>query len=118
MLGSSDYFCRHDAEPKAALEALVHHDGLLLLDLDETKYLMAAEFANRPLLDAVARRSGPTLFVSAGFQPIVAPLIAALGFAEAQIVASGLDTAEDRLRGKVATVLDALGEERWRKAWC
>jgi hypothetical protein len=39
MLGSSDYPCRHAAEPKAALEALVHHDGPLLLDLDETAYL-------------------------------------------------------------------------------
>ncbi len=38
MLGPSDYLRRHDAEPKAALEALVHHDGPLLLDLDETAY--------------------------------------------------------------------------------
>ncbi len=77
---------------------------------------LAAEFANRPLLDAVARRRGPTLFVTAGFQPIVAPLIAALGFAEAQIVASRLDTTEDRLRGKVATAIDALGEETVAKS--
>jgi hypothetical protein len=77
---------------------------------------LAAEFANRPLLDAVARRRGPTLFVSAGFQPIVAPLIAALGFAEAQIVACRLDTTEDRRRGKVATTLDALGEETVAKS--
>ena len=180
MFGPSDNPCRHDAEPKSALEALVHHDGPLLLDLDETAYLrnstedfldtaspglpallvlrlldairpwrwtggeatrdhwrvrlvgafipwiwilwrrrvnsLAAEFANRPLLDAVARRRGPTLFVTAGFQPIVAPLIAALGFAEAQIVASRLDTTEDRLRGKVATAIDALGEETVAKS--
>ena len=180
MFGPSDNPCRHDAEPKSALEALVHHDGPLLLDLDETAYLrnstedfldtaspglpallllrlldairpwrwtggeatrdhwrvrlvgtlipwtwilwrrrvksLAAEFANRPLLDAVARRSGPTLFVTAGFQPIVAPLIAALGFAEARIVASRLDTTKDRLRGKVATALDALGEETVAKS--
>src|ERR1700694_1406436 len=143
MLGSSKAR-RHATEPEAALEAVVHHDGPLLLDLDETAYLrnstedfldtaspglpallllrlldairpwrwtggeatrdlwrvrlvgalipwiwilwrrrvksLAAEFANRPLLDAVARRSGPTIFLSAGFPPIVTPLVAALGF--------------------------------------
>jgi len=72
---------------------------------------LATRFANQPLLDGVARRTGPTLFVSAGFQPIIAPLIAALGFPEARIVASRLNTTEDRLRGKFATALDALGEE-------
>jgi nitrogen fixation-related uncharacterized protein len=180
MLDSTDYSRRHEAEPKAALEALSHHDGTLLLDLDETAYLsnstedfldsaspglaallllrlldairpwrwtggevtrdlwrirlvgtfipwiwilwrrrvksLAAQFANQPLLDAVARRTGPTLFVSAGFQPIVAPLIAALGFPEARIVASRLSTTEDRLRGKFATALDALGEETVAKS--
>jgi hypothetical protein len=180
MLGSSNSSSRHDAKPEAALEALMHYDGPLLLDLDETAYLrnstedlldtarprlaallllrlldairpwlwtageatrdlwrvrlvgvlmpwiwilwrrrvrsLAAEFANRPLLDAVARRSGPTLFITAGFQPIVAPLIAALGFPKAQIVASRLNTTEDRLRGKLATALDALGEETVAKS--
>ena len=180
MLDSADFSRHHEAEPKAALEALSHHDGPLLLDLDETAYLsnstedfldsaspglaallllrlldairpwrwtggeatrdlwrvrivstffpwiwilwrmraksLAAQFANQPLLDAVARRTGPTLFVSAGFQPIVAPLIAALGFPEARIVASRLNTTEDRLRGKFATALDALGEETVAKS--
>jgi hypothetical protein len=32
MLGSSDDSRRHDAEPKAALEAPAHRDGPLLLD--------------------------------------------------------------------------------------
>jgi hypothetical protein len=171
-----NYSCRHHADPDAALEAIVLHDGPFLLDLDETAYLrnstedfldtarpgllallllrlldavrpwcwtggratrdfwrvrvvsvfmpwiwilwrrrvklLAAEFANRPLLDAVARRSGATLFVSAGFQPVVTPLIAALGFPEAQIIASRLSTIEDRRRGKLAMALDALGEEQ------
>jgi hypothetical protein len=48
MVGSSDYSCRHDAEPKAALEALVHHDGPLLLDLDETAYLRDSTESGRP----------------------------------------------------------------------
>ncbi len=38
MLGSSVSH-RHAVEPEAALEALVNHDGPLLLDLDETAYL-------------------------------------------------------------------------------
>jgi hypothetical protein len=180
MLGRSNYSCRHDAEPEAALEAVASHDGPLLLDLDETAYLrnstedfldttcpglpallllrlldairpwrwtggeatrdvwrvrlvgvlffwtwalwrrrvksLAAGFANRRLLDAVARRSGRTLFVTAGFQPIVAPLIAALGFPDAQIVASRLNTTKDRLRGKLAMALSALGEETVMKS--
>ena len=180
MPESSHRPCRHDVQPDAALEALEHHDGPLLLDLDETAYLhnstedfldtaspglpallllrlldvvrpwrwtggeavrdfwrvrlvgmlfpwvwtlwrrrvksLAAEFANRPLLNAVARRSGPTIFVTAGFQPIVGPLIAALGFGETQIVASRLDTTRDRLRGKLAMTLDALGGEAVAKS--
>jgi hypothetical protein len=180
MLDSNGNSRRYEVEPKAALEALSHHDGPLLLDLDETAYLsnstedfldsaspglaallllrlldairpwrwtggeatrdvwrvrlvsmffpwtwilwrrrvnsLAAQFANQPLLDAVARRTGPTLFVSVGFQPVVAPLIAALGFPEARIVASRLNTTEDRLRGKFAKALDALGEETVAKS--
>jgi hypothetical protein len=180
MLDSTDRSRRHDAKPKAAIEALLHHHGPLLLDLDETAYLsnstedfldsaspglaalvllrlldairpwrwtggeatrdlwrvrivctfipwiwvlwrrrvksLAARFANQPLLDAVARRTGPTLFVSVGFQSIVAPLITALGFPEARIVASRLNTTEDRLRGKFATALGALGEETVAKS--
>jgi hypothetical protein len=180
MLESANSSHRHNAEPNAALEALLNHDGPLLLDLDETAYLsnstedfldsaspglaallllrlldairpwrwtggeaardvwrvrlvctfmpwtwtlwrrrvksLAARFANQPLLDAVARRTGPTYFVSAGFQPIIAPLIAALGFPETRIVASRLNTTEDRLRGKFATALDALGEETVAKS--
>lgn len=180
MLDSADRSHRYYTEPKAALEALLHHDVSLLLDLDETAYLsnstedfldsarpglaallllrlldairpwrwtggeatrdlwrirfvstfmpwiwilwrrrvksLAARFANQPLLDAVTRRTGPTLFVSAGFLPIIAPLIAALGFPEARIVASRLHTTEDRLRGKFATALDALGEEAVAKS--
>jgi hypothetical protein len=172
--------CRHDTAPEAALEALVHYDGPLLLDLDETAYLrnstedfldsarpglaallllrlldaigpwrwtggeatrdlwrvrvvatfipwiwnlwrkrvnsLAAQFANRRLLDAVARRAGPTIFVTVGFQPVVAPLIAALGFPDAHIVAPRLSTTQDRLRGKLATALDALGDEAVAKS--
>jgi phosphoserine phosphatase len=175
MTVSDDYSGRHDTAPEAALEALMHYDGPLLLDLDGTAYLrnstedfldsarpghaalmllrlldaigpwrwtggeatrdlwrvrvvamfipwiwnlwrkrvnsLAAQFANRRLLDAVARRSAPTIFVTAGFQPVVAPLIAALGFPDAHIVASRMSTAQDRLRGKLATALDALGDE-------
>jgi hypothetical protein len=77
---------------------------------------LAAEFANRPLLEAVAQRSGPTLFITAGFQPIVAPLVAALGFPDRRIVASRLNTTQDRLRGKLATAIDALGEETVAKS--
>jgi hypothetical protein len=77
---------------------------------------LAAQFANRPLLGAVARRAGPTIFVTVGLQPIVAPLIAALGFPDAHIIASRLSTTEDRLRGKLAMALDALGDEALAKA--
>ena len=77
---------------------------------------LALSFANKPLLDAVHRRHGKTIFVSAGFEPIVTPLIAALGFPDATIVACRLSTMEDRRRGKLATALDALGEEAIRNS--
>jgi hypothetical protein len=175
MLVSTTSSRRHCAAPEAALEAISHHDGPLLLDLDETAYLsnstedfldsaqpglaallllrlldairpwrwtggeatrdfwrvrlvstfipwiwilwrrrvkwLAAQFANHSVLNAVARRTGPTLFVTAGFQPIVAPLIAALGFPEAQIIACRLTSTEDRLCGKFARAVNELGED-------
>ena len=176
MLNYSDYQCDSDL----AIEALVRHEGPLLLDFDETAYLrnstedfldtaspglvalvllrlldsvrpwrwtggevtrdlwrvhlvtmlmpwtwmmwrrrvntLATQFANYPLLAAVRQRQGSTIFVTAGFQPIVAPLIAALGFPEAPIVACRLNTSADRLRGKLPTTVDALGEEVVKKS--
>ncbi len=56
------------------------------------------------------------MFVSVGFRRIVAPLIAALGFPETQIVACRLNTTEDRLRGKLTIALNALGDETVAKS--
>jgi hypothetical protein len=72
---------------------------------------LASNCANQPLLDAVRRRNGETIFVTVGFEPIVTPLVTALGFPDARVVACRLSTPADRRRGKLATAIDALGEE-------
>lgn len=74
----------------------------------------AQRFGNTALLSALQRGSVQPIVLTAGFQPIVAPLIAALGLPEARIVAARLDTFEDRLRGKLWCAIEAVGEEAVR----
>lgn len=71
---------------------------------------LAQKFANLPLLHALRNKQSTTFIVTAGFQPIVAPLVAALGLPDVRIVASRLDTFADRRRGKLECVNEALGE--------
>jgi hypothetical protein len=164
-----------DRTPAAALAAIPLHDGLLLIDLDETLYLRnstedfidsatpgllamvlmklldllkpwrwtggsatrdswrvqvifvllpwtvlrwrrraqqrAASYANQPLLAALRKRRTAPVIATVGFTPIVAPLVAALGFAEATLVASRLFNFQDRSGGKLRLLTHALGED-------
>ncbi len=71
----------------------------------------AHRFANRRLVAALKARSQPPIIVTAGFEPVVAPLIAALGFSDSQIVASRLGSLEDRRLGKLHIARRVLGTE-------
>ncbi len=165
----------HDTAPEAAITALLHHNGLVLLDLDETLYFrnstedfidsahpgtvalvllrlldlltpwrwtggeatrdvwrvrlitllfpwvkrrwrnrvgsLAASYANVPLICALKGRSTPPIIATVGFRPIVEPLIAALGFPDAMIIAARLSTFDDRRCGKLSLVTSALGAD-------
>jgi hypothetical protein len=76
---------------------------------------LAREYGNRELQAELQRLATPKYIVTVGFEPVVAPLIAALSVAEAQIVACDL-TMESRRRGKLGVARDALGEECIRRA--
>ncbi len=72
---------------------------------------LAPAFGNRQLLAAFERHAIRPIILTAGFRPIVTPLVAALGLPEALIVAARLDDSTDRIRGKLRCAVDALGEE-------
>jgi hypothetical protein len=70
----------------------------------------AASYTNQPLAATLRARAAAPLIATVGFLPIVAPLVAAMGFAEARIVAARLFVFEDRRGGKLRLLSAALGE--------
>jgi hypothetical protein len=163
-----------DNEPDAALDAILVHDGPILVDLDETLYLrnstedfidcarpgllalllmrtldvikpwrwtggaatrdvwrvrlvmlsfpwvksrwqhrvteLAREFGNARLIAALKKRAVQPTIVTAGFQPVVTPLIAALGFMDATTIAARLTHTADRRHGKLQMAIETLGK--------
>jgi phosphoserine phosphatase len=76
---------------------------------------LARNFTNRTLISAINGRDTPPIIATVGFQPIVEPLVAALGLSEATVVAARLDHFEDRRGGKLNLALNALGEDTVRQ---
>lgn len=72
---------------------------------------LAGTSANRRLVGALEDRKSSVVIVTVGFQPIVEPLVAALGFSANRVVAARLGF-EDRINGKLHLATEALGEER------
>lgn len=77
---------------------------------------LAARFANLRLVTALKTPGMMPIIATVGFQPIVAPLVAALGLPQVRIVAARLSTFADRRGGKLHLVVDALGQETVRRA--
>ena len=77
---------------------------------------LAGAFANRPLIEALRAPDAAPVIVTAGFDTIVAPLVAALGLPRARILAARLGHPADRRDGKLARVRGALGEQALRRA--
>jgi hypothetical protein len=71
----------------------------------------ARELANRPLIDALKAKPDRLVILTAGFKPIVEPLVAALGFPDARIIAARLASFADRRSGKLHAAEAALGRE-------
>jgi hypothetical protein len=77
---------------------------------------LAENFTNLRLMAAIKRPGATPIIATAGFQPIVAPLVAALGLPQARIVAARLSTFADRRDGKLHLALGALGDDTVRRA--
>ena len=77
---------------------------------------LAARHVNRPLLDALKSSAARPIVVTVGFLHIVHPLIASLGLADVTVVAARGFGFRDRLRGKLAMAVDALGIDTVRSA--
>ena len=77
---------------------------------------LATRFTNLRLMAALKVPGTAPIITTAGFQPIVAPLVAALGLPRAQIVAARLTTFADRRAGKLRMAVGALGGETVRRA--
>jgi hypothetical protein len=77
---------------------------------------LAASSTNLRLMAALQAPGTTPIITTVGFLPIVAPLVAALGLPQAQIVAARLSTFADRRDGKLHLALGALGEDTIRRA--
>ncbi|HMH18333.1 MAG TPA: haloacid dehalogenase-like hydrolase [Burkholderiales bacterium] len=77
---------------------------------------LAKNFTNLRLMAALKTPGTTPIITTAGFQPIVAPLVAALGLPQARIVAARLSTFADRRDGKLHLAVGALGDDTVRRA--
>ena len=72
----------------------------------------AERYVNRELKAALKGRAEPAVILTNGFQSIVAPLLAAMGFADAPLVAARTYSFSDRRNGKLRMASHNLGSER------
>jgi hypothetical protein len=77
---------------------------------------LAKNFTNLRLMAALRRPGTTPIITTVGFEQIVAPLVAALGLPQAQIVAARLSTFADRRDGKLHLAVGALGDDTVRRA--
>jgi hypothetical protein len=77
---------------------------------------LARDFTNLRLMAALKTPGTAPIITTTGFQPIVAPLVAALGLPQARIVAARLWTFADRRDGKLQLAIGALGDDTVRRA--
>jgi hypothetical protein len=79
-------------------------------------HALAREFGNQQLTTALRRSRGELVILTAGFRPIVKPLVSALGFPHARIVAARLTSFADRRNGKLHAALASLGHDQVRSS--
>ena len=73
--------------------------------------LLAAHHANRELKAALKARAEQPIILTAGFKSVVTPLLAAMGFADAPLIAVRMWSFTDRRKGKLHMVMRKLGAE-------
>ncbi len=69
-----------------------------------------AQQVNAPLLAALRARGAPFIVASAGFTPLIRPLLDSMGCADAPLIACAVARG-DRRRGKRAAITQAIGAE-------
>ncbi len=69
------------------------------------------EMLNQPLSDALRQSRGRVVVASIGFEPIIRPLLEAMGWGDAELIACSLSGFDDRASGKLALVQSRLGAE-------
>jgi hypothetical protein len=71
----------------------------------------AENYVNRELKAAVRARGEPAIILTIGFKSIVTPLITAMGFADAKVIAVRAHSFADRRNGKMSMAARELGPE-------
>jgi hypothetical protein len=77
---------------------------------------LASKFANFRLLAVLQTPGKAPIVTTAGFEPIVTPLVIALGLPHATLVSSRWTSFADRRGGKLRMAIGALGEPTVRRA--
>jgi haloacid dehalogenase-like hydrolase len=72
---------------------------------------LAERYVNRELKAALKARARPPVILTSGFKPIVTPLLAAMGFADAPLIAARMYSFADRRDGKLHVATRELGAE-------
>ncbi len=71
----------------------------------------AERYVNQELRTAVKARAEPAIVLTVGFKSIVGPLLTAMGFADAKVVAARAHSVADRRNGKMSMAVRELGAE-------
>jgi hypothetical protein len=71
----------------------------------------AERHVNQELKAALKTRAQPPIILTSGFKPIVAPLLAVMGFADAPLIAARMYSFADRRNGKLRMATRELGAE-------
>jgi haloacid dehalogenase-like hydrolase len=72
---------------------------------------LAERYVNQQLRATLKAREQPPVILTAGFKSIVAPLLAAMGFTDAPLIAARIYSFADRRQGKLRMVTNELGAE-------
>jgi len=77
---------------------------------------LASAHLNHALAQALRASGNPVIVATLGFDRIVHPLLAAMGFHDVRVVACRAGSLADRRKGKLAMVEEALGADSVRQA--
>ena len=73
--------------------------------------IFGERYLNQELKEALVSRARPPIIVTVGFRSIVAPLLAAMGFADAPLIAARMYSFADRRNGKLSMAMREIGAE-------